>query len=107
MFFFGFLLLLCAMQLPGLPIFRSVAGIPGVVLRLLPTLGFVAGLGAFMATGDGSGRVMGILGIPMAEWAIGYFVTRRTDPHHAETQKPCFFVRLRSQASDRRAFACP
>ena len=39
------------MQLPGLPIFRSVSGVPGVLLRLLPTLGFIGGLGAFMATG--------------------------------------------------------
>ena len=65
------------MQLPGLPIFRSVAGPRGLLLRLLPTLGFVMGLGAFMATSDGSVRVMGILGIPMAEWMLGYFVRCR------------------------------
>ena len=74
MFFFGFLALLCVMQLPGLPVFRQVPGAAGLAIRLLPTVGFVAGLAGWYASSDGSVRIMGIVGIPLAEWMVAYFV---------------------------------
>ena len=73
MFFGGFLLLLCAMQLPGLPILRAVKGIPGLLLRCVPLLGFVAWMAIFFSQPT-SVRLFGILGIPLAEWMIAYFV---------------------------------
>ena len=70
MFFFGFLGILCITQLPGLPFMRKLP----LVVRLLPTAGFAAALGAYYGTG-GSVRIFGIIGIPIAEYAVGYFAT--------------------------------
>ena len=74
MFFFGFLLLLCAMQLPGLPFLRAIKGPLGHLIRIVPTVGFAAALGGCMASGCNDVRVFGVLGIPLAEWMIAYFV---------------------------------
>jgi len=75
MFFFGFLALLCLMQLPGLPPLRAIKPAPlGLLVRLTPTIAFIAGLAGWYASSDGSVRIMGIVGIPLAEIMIAYFV---------------------------------
>lgn len=74
MFFFGFMLLFCAMQVPGLPFMRDMH----IIIRLAPLVCYIAGLAGWWAVtrgGGGNVAVMGLLGIPIAEWLVAYGVT--------------------------------
>ena len=54
------------MQLPGLPVLRAIKPPAlGLAIRLLPTAGFVTGVGLWYASSDKSVAIMGIIGIPL------------------------------------------